>query len=302
MRAPSIAGPAGPASTWYGPSLTYVYAQLRARPWSLAALGLILAGLTAASAWTLPQGVDWHTAFRPAALAMLSGKSPFTVPGYFNAPWALLPIIPLAVLPEAVGRGAMAVLGLVCFAFIGIRLGARPLTLGLFLISPPVLHTTLNGNIDWLALLGVVMPPNIGLLFLACKPQVGIGVILFQLVESGRMGGIRRIAADFWPLVGLTLLSLLAYGLWPLRFTQELDLWWNASLWPGSIPFGLAFLAVALSRRRVRPALVASPLLSPYVLLHSWVGALAATLDSLPVAAASVLGLWLVVAIRILGL
>jgi hypothetical protein len=282
--------------------LADVYAQLRARPWSWVLLGVIVAGLTAACALYLPQGVDWHEAFRPAALALLSGKSPYSVPGYLNAPWALLPIIPFAILPEAVGRGAMAVVGLACFAFIGLRLGARPITLGLFLFSPPVLHSTLNSNLDWLALLGVVLPPNVGLLLLACKPQIGIAVILFQLVESGRTGGVRRIAADFWPLASLSLLSLLAYGPWPLRFSNELGLWWNASLWPGSIPFGLAFLAVALSRRKVRPALVASPLLSPYVLLHSWVGALAATLESLPVAAASVLGLWLLMAIRALGL
>ncbi len=275
---------------------------MRARPWAGVVLGLLLIGLIAASAMFLPRGVDWYTAFRPASLAMLSGQSPYTVPGFHNPPWTLLPIIPFAVLPEAIGRGAVAVIGLVCYAFIGIRLGARPVTLALFLLSPPVLHSTLNSNTDWLALLGVVMPPNIGMLLLASKPQLGIGVIIYQLVESGRTGGARRIASDFWPLVTFTLLSLAVYGLWPLRFGDELGLWWNASLWPGSIPFGLAFIAIAVTKRRVRAALVASPMLSPYVLLHSWVGALAATLESLPVAAASVLGLWLLMAIRALGL
>jgi hypothetical protein len=257
--------------------------------------------LTAAAIRSLPQGVDWHTAFRPATLALLSGRSPYSVSGYFNAPWTLFALVPIAWLPEAVGRAILAVLGLVCFAFVGIRLGARPLTLALFLFSPPVLHSTLNGNLDWLALLGVVMPPKIGLLFLATKPQIGVGVIVYQLAESWRRGGSRRVLGDFWPLAALTFISLVVYGPWPLRFGREVGLWWNASLWPGSIPFGLAFLAFALSRRRIRPALVASPLLSPYVLLHSWVGALSATLESLPVAAASVVGLWILMAMRLLA-
>jgi len=264
-------------------------------------LGLTLVGLIAASALYLPRGVDWSFAFRPASLALLSGRSPYTVAAFLNPPWTLLPLLPLAILPEAIGRGIMAVAGVLCFGFIGIRLGARPLTLVLFLLSPPVLHSTLNGNLDWLALLGVVMPPRVGLLFLATKPQIGIGVIAYQLLESWRAGGGRRLFADFWPLAVLSLGSFALFGLWPLRFDEMVGLWWNASLWPASIPFGLAFLAAAYSRRRVRPALIASPLLSPYVLLHSWVGAVAATLESLPVAAATVLGLWLLVAIRILG-
>jgi hypothetical protein len=282
--------------------LSDVYAQLRAHPLQAVVLVLVVLVAMGAAAIFLPPGVDWATAFRPASLAALSGRSPYTIPGFFNPPWTLIPVLPLAALPEPIGRGVLAVLGLICFAYVGIRLGARPVTLGLFLISPPILHCTLNANLDWLALLGVVLPPNVGLLLLATKPQLGIGVIIFQLVESGRSGGVRRIAADFWPLVALTLLSLVLYGPWPLRSTAEVGLWWNASLWPGSIPLGLAFLAAAIARRRIRLSLVASPLLSPYVLLHAWSGALAATLDSLPVTAAAVAGLWLLVVMRALGM
>lgn len=264
-------------------------------------MAVALVGLLLAFIFLLPQGVDWHAAFRPAALALLSGRSPYSVSGYFNAPWTLIPLLPFAVMPEAVGRGALALAGLLCFAYAAVRLGAKPMTLALFLFSPPVLHSTLNGNLDWLALLGAVLPHNIGLLLLATKPQIGAAVILFWFFEAWREGGLRRVAHDFWPLAALTAASLILYGLWPLRFGREVDLWWNASLWPASIPFGLAFLAVALTRRKIRPALVASPLLSPYVLLHSWVGALAATLDSLPVAAASILGIWILVALHVLG-
>lgn len=225
-----------------------VYAQLRARPWAWAVLGLSLAGLAAGMALFLPRGVDWSSAFRPASLAVLSGRSPYSVNSFFNPPWTVIPFIPIAVLPEAI-RG--------------------------FLTSPPVLHCVLNGNVEWLALLGVVLPPNIDLVLLAITPQMGIAVIVYQLVESGRIGGLRRIDADFWPLAGLTLITFGSFGLWPLRSGQELTLWWNASLWPESIPIGLAFLTAALTRRRVRPALIASPspvTLRPAALLGRRVG------------------------------
>jgi hypothetical protein len=291
----------GPARARHPSDPSSVYAQLRARPAASAGLGLGLLLLVAASVLFLPEGVDWHAAFRPASLALLSGQSPYTVYGFYNAPWTLIPLVPFAILPEPVGRGMVATLGIVCFAYVGIRLGARPIVLGLFLLSPPVLHSMLNGNVDWLALLGAVVTPKLGLVLLATKPQIGIGVMVFLLVESWRQGGYRRVVSDVWPLAVLAVLSVVLYGPWPLRFGREVDLWWNASLWPGSIPFGLAFLAAALSRRRIQSALVASPLLSPYVLLHSWVGALAATLDSLPVAIAATLGLWGLVALRALG-
>lgn len=271
------------------------------RPWQTAAGVALLLGLLAGFIYLLPDGVDWHSAFRPAALALLAGHSPYSIPGYFNAPWTLIPLLPFAVMPEQVGRGALALAGFLCFAYAAVRLGAKPVTLALFLFSPPVLHSTLNGNLDWLALLGAVLPHNIGLLLLATKPQIGAAVIVLWLFEAWHQGGARRVVHDFWPLAALTGLSLAVFGLWPLRFGREVDLWWNASLWPASIPFGLAFLAIALTRRRIRPALVASPLLSPYVLLHSWVGALAAVLDSLPVAAASILGVWILVALHVFG-
>ncbi|HQA69263.1 MAG TPA: hypothetical protein PK801_13125 [Aggregatilineales bacterium] len=88
------------------------------------------------------------------------------------------------------------------------------------------------------------------------------------------------------------------YGLWPLRSSQEVGLWWNASLWPMSIPIGLALVAAAVRSRRIEYAMGAAPCLSPYVLLHAWSGALAAILKHRVEALAAIAGLWLLVAIR----
>lgn len=261
---------------------------------------IALGGLVALATVYLPSGIDWRETYRPAALALLSGRSPFEVEIYFAAPWTLLPFIPIALLPEQVGRGILFVVGLCSFAYAGHRLGAKPVALAAFLLSPTVMHCLLNSNIEWLPLLGVILPAQIGLFLVVIKPQIGLGVATYWLVASFRDGGVRAVLRVFWPITLATVVSIALFGLWPLRFRETLTLTqgYNASLWPNSIPVGLALLAAAFSKRELKYSLAASPCLSPYVLLHAWVGALAASLSSTAVTVAAVLGLWILVFIR----
>ncbi len=270
------------------------------RPLLIIGLAVALAFTLALSAVPIP-GVDWETAFRPAARTLLAFRSPYDVEGYFNAPWALLPLIPLAVLPDALGRAALLVVSLLGYAYVAYRLGAGRLALIAFLISPPVLHGLLNANLDWLAMLGFLMPPPIGLFFVAVKPQIGVAVAIFWLADSWREGGLREAVRVFAPVTVTTLLSFALFGFWPLRFGREVSLWWNASLWPLSLPVGLALVVAAVRTRDLRPAMAASPCLSPYVLLHSWVGALAAIIHLPGETLAAVIGLWTLVLIQALG-
>lgn len=244
-------------------------------------------------------GVDWEMAFRPAARALLALRSPYEVEGYFNAPWAILPLIPLAILPDAFGRAALLVVSLLGYAVVAYRLGAGRVTLVVFLISPPVLHGLLNANIDWLAMLGFLLPPQIGLFFVTIKPQIGAAVTVFWLIDAWRTGGLREVVRVFGPITAVTLISFVLFGPWPLRFEQEITLWWNASLWPLSIPVGLALLVAAIRLRDLRPVMAASPCLSPYVLLHSWVGALAAIITLPWETVAAVAGLWAIVLLEL---
>ncbi len=257
--------------------------------------------VVAIMSFTLPPAVDWRTAFRPAARELISGRSPYNVEGFFNAPWALLPLVPLALLPESIGRAVLVVVSLVTFAYTAHRMGARPLASLFFLLSPPVLHGLLNGNIDWLATLGFILPPQVGLFFIATKPQIGVAVGVYWLAEAWRVKGWREVLRVFGPVTVTMLLSFVLFGPWPLRFERELSLWWNASLWPASIPVGLALLVTAIRKRRIEYAIGASPCLSPYILLHSWVGALLAVVASVPETIAAVVGLWILVGIRAFG-
>jgi hypothetical protein len=282
-------------------TLTPRLARLRARWLLIVLLALAGCGLIWALSVVLPPGIDWHETFRPAAVAALHGTSPYSVTGFLNPPWAVLPFVPLALLPEAVGRAIVLVVSATALGLSAHRLGARPLALAAFLLSPIVIHGLLNASVDWLVLLGFILPPQIGLFFVVIKPQVGGALVLFWLVEAWRAGGLKEVARVFWPITAATLLSFLFFGLWPLRFGHTLSYWWNASLWPMSIPVGLALMVMAYKKRSARYAMGADPCLSTYVLFHSWVGALVALAAAEAEMVAAVIGLWALVILRAVG-
>ena len=262
---------------------------------------ILLVGLIFAISYVLPPGIDWDETYFPAARELLFGRNPYNVQGFFHPTWTLFPILPLALLPSNVGRAAFLVLSLFAFGYSAFRLGAKPLALGAFLISPPVLHCLLNANIDWMPVLGFVLPPQIGLFLVVIKPQVGSTVALFWLIEAWRKNGWREVLRVFAPVTLGLLLSFAIFGLWPLRYGKTLSFWWNASLWPMSIPVGLALVMASIRKRKMEYAMGAAPCLSPYVLFHSWSGALAAILSAQAETLVAVVGLWILVILRAIG-
>jgi hypothetical protein len=263
-----------------------------------AVAAILICGMVWSFSIVLPPAVDWQGAFRPAALKLLAGRSPYEVEGFFNPFWALLPLIPMAIFPEPIGRTLLLIFSLLSFGYTGIKLGAKVPAIVLLLLSPPAVHGYLNGNIDSLVLLGLVLPHWIGLFFVTIKPQIGLAIALFWVFEAWRNGGWRQVFRLVWPLFTFFSLSILIFGFWPLRSAKEIDLWWNASFWPISIPVGLALLIAALRKRNINYAMGASPLLSPYILFHSWIIALFAIAKSIPELFISVVGLWILVIVR----
>lgn len=256
---------------------------------------VILIGLMSS---LLPPAVDWHGAFRPAALEILHGRSPYNAEGFFNPPWTAILLIPFAILPENVGRAVLVIVALAVYAYVAHKLGANKLTVGLLLLSPPCLHGILNGNIDWLAVLGVVLPPWLGLFFLAIKPQVGMLVVLYLFIAEWRKGGPIRVLKTFLPVGLASMLSILIFGPWFTKISNEINLAGNSSLWPLSLPIGLTMLVAAIRKNEIRYSMAASPFVSPYVIMHSWIGAFLALAPKPYEAAAAVIGMWIVVALR----
>lgn len=249
-------------------------------------------------------GYDWIHTYRPAALAMARGESPYTVDIYYAAPWALLPLIPIALLPEQAGVICIFLLGLSAFAYIAYKLGAKPVSMIIFLLSASVVGCLLWGNIEWMPLLAIVLPAPIGLIFALIKPQVGIGIVIYWFFKILKAEGIKSVIKTFIPVSIVTLLSFLIYGLWPLRFQQTLDLSnnsaldYNSTIWPQGAFIGIWLIYKSIKNHKIETATAASPFLSPYTLQYTWVAVLVPAINKPMELLIISIGLWIPVAFR----
>lgn len=237
---------------------------------------------------------DWVYSYRPAALALLAGQSPYTITSekFCNAPWVLLLLIPLALLPDYLGWILLGIGSLFAFGWVAISLGAtRPAALA-FVSSPFVLSCLYYGQIDAFALLGLVMPPWIGLFFVAIKPQTCGLVAIYWLVEAWKS---RTVIRTFAPVTLVMLLSFALFGLWPLK---AVEFGQTNGLWPFSILISLALIALAFYRKDRSIAGAASPFVSPYFRPHSLSSSLLAMVRYPWLIVTVVAILWIVEVIR----
>jgi hypothetical protein len=245
----------------------------------------------------IPVSYDWHT-FRGASLDLVAGRSPYGGE-FYNPPWTL---IPLSFLPPRIGGSIVSALAIFTFGYLAYRLGARPLAWALIVLSPPVILETQSANVTWLAALGIIMLPQIGLFFVSMKPQVSVGIAAFWLVEAWQPGRWKEVIRIFGPITLVFGLSLAIFDLWPLRITAPIALTWNSSLWPQSIPIGLVMLVTAICNKKPGLALASSPFLSPYLSMHTWVVAVLGLLPGNLEAISGVVGIWLWIFVTALGL
>ena len=145
-----------------------------------------------------------------------------------------------------------------------------------------------------------MIPLPIGALLLSIKPQIGGLILVWCAIELARRRDEKGIIVCFGPLLLVSICQLAAFGLTPLRAARNIGYSWNMSLWPWSIPFGLALFALSITRRNGRWAMIAAPLLTPYVLLHSYSIVLLAIVDKPKALALVVVGLWLLVLVPVL--
>ncbi len=244
-------------------------------------LTAVVSALVTALVPLLPPAGDWIQVFAPAARGLVEGRNPYTLTfvrheGFFNPPWVLLLLAPFAADVET-GRAALLVVALLAYAVISARMEASPLAMALVLLSLPVLIGLNNGNIDWLVLCGLLLPPRWGLLLVMAKPQIGVGVAVLWTVEAWQSGRAREVARLWLPVGVALLVSLAIYGLWPLHALGQPEQVYNFSLWRFgpvtaglSLLAGLGCLAWAVRHHSVPAALLAAPLLAPFVSPHGW--------------------------------
>jgi hypothetical protein len=244
-----------------------------------------------------PLGFDWQFAYRPAVQLAVHGETPYLFGRFFNPPWLLLVLSPFALLPEKFGFSCFFVASYLGFAYLAYKMGAKPLAFFFFLASQPVIACVKTGNVDWIALMGVLMPPNIGLLFVLIKPQVGIGIALYWSIQEWKKSRFKGLLKLYFPTILALILSILVFGLWPLDIFKIYNLGdarYNDSIWPVGIPVGLVLLTSALKNFELRKFIAFPPFLSPYVLMQSWSGVLLSMIASDIETIAAVLGMYII--------
>ena len=218
--------------------------------------------------------VDWIIGLRSATWKILSLRSPYTISGIYNPPWTFIPLIPLALLPPRLGAVLLSLLSFFSIIFIARKLGANLLQMVFFLAIPQFAFKAItNPNIDFLAAFGFILPPQIGLFFLAMKPQIGVAVAVFWLVESWRSGGWKKVLRVFAPVSIAFLLSFVIFGPYFMGagyLVSSEEVWWDYKLWPFGIPIGFALLTLAVRKKIMGLSITASPFFSPYVASYSW--------------------------------
>jgi hypothetical protein len=236
---------------------------------------------------------DWLRCFRPATLQLIAGQNPYANGAcFYNAPWLLIPYIPLAFLPDVPSVMVIWIIAILSLVIVSQKLGANHLTTAILLLSPALGYELFVTNLNWLIAVGLILPPQIGLFFLLAKPQLGIIVALFWFVEAWRTDGIKQVIKVFSPVAIAFLVSFFIYGLWPLHAAWLGDAHWNVSMFPESIGIGLLLTYHALKSRNFGFAILASPFFAPYFGFHSWVFCLLGLATSSVESLLAVIGLW----------
>jgi hypothetical protein len=206
---------------------------------------------------------DWSRAFAPMVQGILHGHSPYDTPGYNYPPWLFLPLLPLFWVPWWLAMFFPA--AVLTFAAWQRR---KPWLIPIVATSFPFIALSIYANVDWVVLLGLIIRGPVGAILVTTKPQAGAFSIVADLKERKRWRERIRLLL---PLFIVAAVSTLIFPHWitamlgtPDRIPER-----NASLFPYSIPLGIA--ALWLCWRKADPiwGVVASVSLSPYLYIHS---------------------------------
>lgn len=213
-----------------------------------------------------PIGVDWSETF---------GKIPFCWPDLYanvrfsNPPWVAF-LLPHAWLPERWGNAINLCLNITALALVISHYKGNWQTYLLTFTSPLFLDLLRTNNIEWMPLIGLLIPPAWGLPLLVVKPQIFSGIVLIWWKRNQYRLYI------FIPLLVIGLASCLIWGAWFLKMGVHVDTQgWNFAPWPFGVPLGVFLLIQAFKKDDEILAAVSTPLLVPYIAPYSLTAILA---------------------------
>lgn len=177
--------------------------------------------------------------------------SPYTIPGFVNPPWTLIILAPLNVIGFDIAILLQIIMYFVLLALLLRKFGGGVLAAIVVFTSPLAPDAVINLNIDWIVIVGLLIPQAWSAPLLLAKPQNALGYI---------MSFKRQIFA--WWIIGAlitTLISLLVWGWWVPDWLTQLEVspvTWTINLAPralmGDTPAQIAgfLLAIYAFRRR----------------------------------------------------
>jgi hypothetical protein len=211
-------------------------------------------------------GYDWRSNFKPSALNLLKGN--LNNDDVFNPVWGIALLIPFALIPDPYSNMVMSLVEIACFVYVGRKLKIKPLTLLMIMTLPQTMMMFCNGNLEWLVLLGFIMPIEYGSFLLVLKPQIGIGVILYKFFENIREKKYLKTVLKFAP-VSIAMILFGAYYLFTKNTTGDykyvINARWNVAAWPYGLVIGVVLLYYSVKNKKENIARLSSGFFAPYI-------------------------------------
>ena len=224
--------------------------------------------LIALFAYGLPRSLDWLGVYARLARHPLH---PYVVRGFYNPPWFAVPLTALGWLPDLLSQSVNAYLNFAVTVLVVVRYGGTPRSIVWTLTSLPFATLMVYGNVEWIGMSAFLVPPSVGLILLATKPQTG------ALAAVAWVRQARSKLNLLLPFVAVFLFSFLVWPNWPKEalanfLAQQpppLTMPENASLWPWLVPLGIVLVIGAWLFEDELLGVAATLCLTPYFVLHS---------------------------------
>lgn len=213
-----------------------------------------------------PDHSDWTLFYSKLTRNILH---PMQVNGYVNPPWASLLTV-YGLLPLRVSNVINMMINMVVLLLLIRKVKGGWAGILLTFTSPLFWDMGRVNPIDWIPVLGFILPPAIGFPLMAVKPQtLGAAAIV-------KWKNMKFKFAPLIPLIVVVAVSFVIWGNWLPKDTGELiSTAWNFSFWPVSIPLGGYVFYRAYKEGDEILAGAATPLLVPYIAPYSLVSIIA---------------------------
>jgi len=210
----------------------------------------------------------WHDQtyiFRP-----VSFDNPYATQGFVHPIWIVPLIYPFRWLPLEVSTLVQAIIYFVALSLVIVKFGGGRREILVTLLSYTCLDAVLQMNVDWLVVVGMLLPVWASGPFVLAKPQIGTGYYvglsvrdwLKMAVLMGTVGILTILIWGWWPQTVLDLVSEYSIG----RFFNVAPSQYLSYL---SLVIGLSLSIWAYRRQDVPLGVLAWLFFTPYLAAYS---------------------------------